>query len=30
MRERVLLAGGRLEVRSVPGEGSTLEFSLPG
>jgi two-component system, NarL family, sensor histidine kinase UhpB len=30
MRERVLLAGGRLEVSSEPGQGSVLQFSLPG
>lgn len=30
MRERVLLAGGRLLVSSLPGQGSTLQFSLPG
>ncbi len=30
MRERVLLAGGRLEVSSTPGQGSRLQFSLPG
>ncbi|MGY2892182.1 GAF domain-containing protein [Deinococcus sp. UYEF24] len=30
MRERVLLAGGRLEVSSQPGQGSLLQFSLPG
>ncbi len=30
MRERVLLAGGRLVVSSQPGQGSTLQFSLPG
>ena len=30
MRERVLLAGGRLSVSSTPGRGSLLEFSLPG
>ncbi len=30
MRERVLLAGGRLEVSSTPGQGSLLQFSLPG
>ncbi len=29
MRERVLLAGGRLSVSSQPGQGSTLQFSLP-
>ncbi|WP_407539247.1 GAF domain-containing protein [Deinococcus radiomollis] len=30
MRERVLLAGGWLEVSSQPGQGSLLQFSLPG
>jgi PAS domain S-box-containing protein len=29
MRERIELAGGRLDVRSVPGEGTTVEFWLP-
>ncbi|WP_424952302.1 GAF domain-containing protein [Deinococcus sp.] len=30
LRERVLLAGGRLTVSSQPGLGSLLQFSLPG
>ena len=30
MRERVLLAGGELSVKSEPGQGSELRFSLPG
>ena len=30
MRERVQLAGGRLDVSSEPGLGSQLQFSLPG
>ena len=30
MRERVLLAGGKLEISSQPGQGSLLQFSLPG
>jgi len=29
MRERVSLAGGRLDIRSSPGEGTTLEARLP-
>jgi PAS domain S-box-containing protein len=29
MRERAELAGGHLEIASVPGEGSTVEFWLP-
>ena len=29
MRERVELAGGRFEIRSAPGEGTTVEFWLP-
>jgi signal transduction histidine kinase len=29
MRERVLLAGGRLDITSNPGEGTTLEARLP-
>jgi two-component system, NarL family, sensor histidine kinase DevS len=29
MRERVALAGGRLELRSAPGEGTTIEASFP-
>ncbi|MGH2637091.1 MAG: PAS domain-containing protein [Actinomycetota bacterium] len=29
MRERVELAGGRLDVRSAPGQGTTVEFWLP-
>lgn len=30
LRERVALAGGALEVRSAPGQGSTLVFTMPG
>jgi signal transduction histidine kinase len=30
MRERVSLVGGSLEVRSVPGQGATVEARLPG
>ncbi|MFC4426756.1 GAF domain-containing protein [Deinococcus navajonensis] len=30
LRERVALAGGRLEVDSLPGHGTTLTFELPG
>lgn len=29
MRERVALAGGRLELRSEPGEGTTVEATIP-
>jgi signal transduction histidine kinase len=29
MRERVTLAGGRLELRSEPGEGTTVEATIP-
>ena len=29
MRERVALAGGRLEIISAPGEGATLKAQLP-
>jgi two-component system sensor histidine kinase UhpB len=29
MRERALLARGRIDVRSVPGEGTTIELTLP-
>jgi PAS domain S-box-containing protein len=29
MRERLELAGGRLHIRSAPGEGTTVEFWLP-
>jgi signal transduction histidine kinase len=29
MRERVHLAGGRLEIRSAPGGGTTVEFAIP-
>jgi signal transduction histidine kinase len=29
MQERVSLAGGRLELRSAPGEGTTIEATLP-
>ena len=29
MRERALLAGGRLELRSTPGEGTVVELTLP-
>jgi len=29
IRERALLFGGRMEVRSKPGEGATLEVILP-
>ncbi|MFB9992213.1 GAF domain-containing protein [Deinococcus oregonensis] len=30
LRERVALAGGELDVESVPGQGTTLVFTLPG
>jgi signal transduction histidine kinase len=30
MRQRVETAGGRLEIKSVPGRGTTVEFWLPG
>jgi hypothetical protein len=29
MRERVALAGGRLEIRSTPGSGATVAFAIP-
>ena len=29
MRERAVLAGGRLEIRSAPGEGTTVRFRVP-
>jgi signal transduction histidine kinase len=29
MRERVALAGGRLEIRSSPGSGATIAFAIP-
>jgi two-component system sensor histidine kinase UhpB len=29
MRERVALAGGRLELRSEAGEGTTIEATIP-
>jgi signal transduction histidine kinase len=29
MRERVALAGGRLEIRSSPGSGATVAFAIP-
>ena len=29
MRERVALVGGRLEIRSEPGEGTTVKAELP-
>ncbi|HEV2775036.1 MAG TPA: ATP-binding protein, partial [Solirubrobacteraceae bacterium] len=28
MRERALLAGGRLEIRSAPGEGTSVELTV--
>jgi PAS domain S-box-containing protein len=30
MRERVELAGGALQIRTAPGSGTTVEFTLPG
>jgi signal transduction histidine kinase len=30
MRERAVLAGGRVAVASVPGEGTLVELRLPG
>ena len=30
LRERVELAGGQLQLKSAPGQGATLRFSLPG
>jgi two-component system, NarL family, sensor histidine kinase UhpB len=30
MRQRVEMAGGRIEINSVPGQGTTVEFWLPG
>jgi len=29
MRERITKAGGRLEIRSMPGEGTVVRISLP-
>jgi signal transduction histidine kinase len=29
MRERVELVGGRLQIRSTPGEGTTVRATLP-